>query len=111
MRKERQEQPRAITDTFRGRIAPETGNVVLPDVNLAPDVVRGIERVLLVACGTAFHAAMLGRTMMERLAGLPAEVDIGSEFRYRAALIGPETLVPPILQSGGTAAARGAVTA
>src|SRR5262249_39194438 len=53
MLKEMHEQPRAITDTFRGRIAPETGNVVLPDVNLAPDVVRAIERVVLVACGTA----------------------------------------------------------
>src|SRR6266481_3872732 len=61
MLKEMHEQPRAITDTFRGRIAPETGNVVLPDVSLAPDTVRGIERVVLVACGTAFHAAMLGR--------------------------------------------------
>src|SRR5213596_110826 len=111
MLKEMHEQPRAITDTFRGRIAPETGNVVLPDVNLAPDVVRGIERVLLVACGTAFHAAMLGRTMMERLAGLPAEVDIGSEFRYRDALIGPETLVVAISQSGETADTLGAVKA
>src|SRR3989475_463081 len=72
MLKEMHEQPRAITDTFRGRIAPETGNVVLPDVNLAPDAVRAVERVVLVACGTAFHAAMLGRTMMERLAGIPA---------------------------------------
>src|SRR6266702_4585878 len=66
MLKEIHEQPRAITDTFRGRIAPETGNVVLPDVSLAPETVRGIERVILVACGTAFHAAMLGRSMIER---------------------------------------------
>ena len=96
MLKEMHEQPRAITDTFRGRIAPETGNIVLPDVNLAPDAVRGIQRVLLVACGTAFHAAMLGRAMMERLAGIPAEVDLGSEFQYRDALVGPETLVVAI---------------
>src|SRR2546421_1669158 len=89
MLKEMQEQPRAITDTFRGRIAPETGNVVLPDVSLAPDTVRAIDRVVLVACGTAFHAAMLGRTMVERLAGISAEVDLGSEFRYRDALVGP----------------------
>jgi len=105
------EQPRAITDTFRGRIAPETGNVVLPDVNLAPDTVRAIERVVLVACGTAWHAAMLGRTMMERLAGIPAEVDLGSEFRYRDALVGPETLVVAISQSGETADTLGAVKA
>src|SRR5207253_10995044 len=75
MLKEIYEQPRAITDTFRGRIAPETGTIVLPDVNLDRSVVRGIERVLFVACGTAWHAGMLGRSMVERLAGLPAEVD------------------------------------
>src|SRR5207244_5342414 len=100
MLKEMHEQPRAITDTFRGRIAPETGNVVLPDVSLAPDTVRGIERVVLVACGTAFHAAMLGRTMLEKLAGIPSEIDLGSEFRYRDALIGPETLVVAISPAG-----------
>ncbi len=111
MLKEMHEQPRAITDTFRGRIAPETGNVILPDVNLAPDAVRAIERVVLVACGTAFHAAMLGRSMMERLAGIPAEVDLGSEFRYRDALVGPETLVVAISQSGETADTLGAVKA
>ena len=111
MLKEMHEQPRAITDTFRGRIAPETGNVVLPDVNLDPDAVRAVERVVLVACGTAFHAAMLGRTMMERLAGIPAEADLGSEFRYRDALVGPETLVVAISQSGETADTLGAVKA
>jgi glutamine---fructose-6-phosphate transaminase (isomerizing) len=111
MLKEMHEQPRAITDTFRGRIAPETGNVVLPDVSLAPDTVRAIERVILVACGTAFHAAMLGRTMLEKLAGIPSEVDLGSEFRYRDALIGPETLVVAISQSGETADTLGAVKA
>jgi glucosamine--fructose-6-phosphate aminotransferase (isomerizing) len=111
MLKEMHEQPRAITDTFRGRIAPETGNVVLPDVNLAPDTVRAIQRVVLVACGTAFHAALLGRSMMERLAGIPAEVDLGSEFRYRDALVGPETLVVAISQSGETADTLGAVKA
>ena len=111
MLKEMHEQPRAITDTFRGRIAPETGNVVLPDVNLAPDAVRAVERVVLVACGTAFHAAMLGRTMVERLAGIPAETDLGSEFRYRDALIGPETLVVAVSQSGETADTLGAVKA
>ena len=111
MLKEMHEQPRAITDTFRGRIAPETGNVILPDVSLAPDTVRGIERVVLVACGTAFHAAMLGRTMLEKLAGIPSEIDLGSEFRYRDALIGPETLVVAVSQSGETADTLGAVKA
>ena len=111
MLKEIYEQPRAITDTFRGRIAPETATIVLPDVNLDRSVVRGIERVLFVACGTAWHAGMLGRSMVERLAGLPAEVDLASEFRYRDALVGPETLVVAVSQSGETADTLGAVKA
>jgi glucosamine--fructose-6-phosphate aminotransferase (isomerizing) len=111
MLKEIHEQPRAITDTFRGRIAPETGNVVLPDVSLDPETVRACQRVMLVACGTAFHAAMLGRTMIERLAGIPAEAELASEFRYRDALVGPETLVIAISQSGETADTLGAVKA
>ncbi len=111
MLKEIHEQPRAITDTFRGRIAPETGNVVLPDVNLDPATVKALQRVVFVACGTAFHAAMLGRTMIERLAGLSAEVDLASEFRYRDAIVGPETLVVAVSQSGETADTLGAVKA
>ncbi|HEY3067032.1 MAG TPA: glutamine--fructose-6-phosphate transaminase (isomerizing), partial [Methylomirabilota bacterium] len=111
MLKEIYEQPRAITDTFRGRVAPETGSIVLPDVNLDPSTVKRIERVVFVACGTAFHAAMLGRTMVERLAGIPAEVDLGSEFRYRDAIVGPETLVVAVSQSGETADTLGAVKA
>src|SRR2546428_5250755 len=111
MLKEIYEQPRAITDTFRGRIAPETGSVVLPDVSLDPSTVKAIQRVVLVACGTAWHAAMLTRMMVERLAGIPAEVDLASEFRYRDAIIGPETLVIAVSQSGETADTIGAVKA
>jgi glutamine---fructose-6-phosphate transaminase (isomerizing) len=111
MLKEIYEQPRAITDTFRGRIAPETGSVVLPDVSLDPSTVKAIQRVVLVACGTAWHAAMLTRMMIERLAGIPAEVDLASEFRYRDAIVGPETLVIAVSQSGETADTIGAVKA
>ncbi|HXH83581.1 MAG TPA: glutamine--fructose-6-phosphate transaminase (isomerizing) [Candidatus Tectomicrobia bacterium] len=111
MLKEMFEQPRAITDTFRGRIAPETGNVLLPDVNLDPATVRAIQRVVFVACGTAFYASLLGRSMVERLAGIPAEVDLASEFRYRDAIVGPDTLVVAVSQSGETADTLGAVKA
>ncbi|HEV8141820.1 MAG TPA: glutamine--fructose-6-phosphate transaminase (isomerizing) [Methylomirabilota bacterium] len=109
MLKEIYEQPRAITDTFRGRISPETGTIMLPEVTLDAATIRRIERVLLVACGTAYHAAMLTRSMIERLAGLPAEVDLGSELRYRDAVIGPETLVVAISQSGETADTIGSI--
>src|SRR5213083_3457090 len=111
MLKEIYEQPRAITDTFRGRIAPETGTIVLPDVNLDPSTVRAIQRVVFVACGTAYHAALLARTMVERLAGISAEVALASEFRYRDAIVGPETLVIAVSQSGETADTIGAVKA
>src|SRR6266852_2153911 len=111
MLKEIYEQPRAITDTFRGRFSLETGAVVLPDVSLDPATVRSIQRVTFVACGTAWHASMLGRSMVERLAGLPAEVDLASEFRYRDAIVGPETLVVAVSQSGETADTLGAVKA
>src|SRR5262245_342845 len=111
MLKEIYEQPRAITDTFRGRISPESGTIVLPDVNLDPGTVRQLQRVVFVACGTAYYASLLGRTMVERLAGLPADADLASEYRYRDAVIGPETLVVAVSQSGETADTIGAVKA
>ncbi|PYM06338.1 MAG: glutamine--fructose-6-phosphate transaminase (isomerizing) [Candidatus Rokuibacteriota bacterium] len=111
MLKEIYEQPRAVTDTIRGRVAPETGTVVLNEVALDPSIVRSLERVVLVACGTSYHAAMIGRVMIERLAGLPAETDLGSEFRYRDAVIGPETLIVALSQSGETADTLGAINA
>jgi glutamine---fructose-6-phosphate transaminase (isomerizing) len=111
MLKEIYEQPRAITDTCRGRLDLEAGDVLLPELNLEGAVAQAIKRVVLVACGTSWHAAMLGRTMIERLAGIPAEVDLASEFRYRDAIIGPETLVVAISQSGETADTIGAVKA
>ncbi|MBI4560776.1 MAG: glutamine--fructose-6-phosphate transaminase (isomerizing) [Candidatus Rokubacteria bacterium] len=111
MLKEIFEQPRAVTDTFRGRVVPESGSVVLPDTNLDPASLEAIQRIALVACGTSYYAAIVGRFMLERLAGIPAEVDLGSEFRYRDAPVGPETLVVAISQSGETADTLGAVKA
>ena len=111
MLKEIYEQPRAVADTLRGRVSPEGGTVVLPDIGLDPDVVAGLQRVIFIACGTSYHAAIVGRFMVERLAGVAAEVDLGSEFRYRDAVLGPETLVVALSQSGETADTLGAVKA
>jgi glucosamine--fructose-6-phosphate aminotransferase (isomerizing) len=111
MLKEIYEQPRAAADTMRGRVQPEGGTVVLPDVQLDPDVTAGIQRIVLVACGTSYHAAIVGRFMIERLTGIAAEVDLGSEFRYRDSVLGPETLVIALSQSGETADTLGAVKA
>jgi len=90
MLKEIYEQPRAVADTLRGRVQQEGGTVVLPDIELDPDIIQGIQRVVLVACGTSYHAAIVGRFMIERLAGIASEVDLGSEFRYRDAVMGPD---------------------
>ena len=111
MLKEIYKQPRAVTDTLRGRVQPESGTVVLPDIALDSDVLDGIQRIVLIACGTSYHAAIGGRFMMERLAGIAAEVDLGSEFRYRDAVMGPDTLIVALSQSGETADTLGAVKA
>ncbi|PYM48435.1 MAG: glutamine--fructose-6-phosphate transaminase (isomerizing) [Candidatus Rokuibacteriota bacterium] len=111
MLKEIYEQPRAAADTLRGRVSPEGGTVVLPDIGLDPEIVAGLRRVVLVACGTSYHAALVGRFLIERLAGLSAEVDLGSEYRYRDSVLGPEPLVVALSQSGETADTLGAVKA
>jgi glucosamine--fructose-6-phosphate aminotransferase (isomerizing) len=108
MLKEIHEQPEAVAATFRGRVEPDTGSVVLPEANLTPELIGRLNRVVLVSCGTSYHAALSGRSMIERLAGLRAEVDIASEFRYRGAVLGPDTLVVAISQSGETADTLGA---
>jgi glutamine---fructose-6-phosphate transaminase (isomerizing) len=111
MLKEIHEQPEAVANTFRGRALPEQGAVLLPEANLDPDLVARLERVVFVSCGTSYHASLIGRTMVERLAGLGAETDLASEFRYRDAILGPETLVVAISQSGETADTLGAARA
>jgi len=102
MLKEIYEQPRTITDTFRGRISLKDGTVSLDGVSLSAAQARRIKRIYLVACGTAWHAALVGKFMLEELAGIPAEADYGSEFRYRAPLIDSRSLLLLISQSGET---------
>jgi glutamine---fructose-6-phosphate transaminase (isomerizing) len=111
MLKEIHEQPQAVEDTFRGRLDEEAGAVVLPDLGLTAEEIRAFRRVVLVACGTSYNAALAGRFMLEELAGLPADVDISSEFRYRSLFLGPDTLVVTISQSGETADTLGAAKA
>ncbi len=102
MLKEIMEQPECIMDTFRGRANFDPANVDLEDLAISDAVLRSISRVMLIGMGTSMHAAMVGRAYFERIAGLPAEVDNSSEFRYRDALVGPETLVVSVAQSGET---------
>jgi glucosamine--fructose-6-phosphate aminotransferase (isomerizing) len=100
--KEIHEQPQAIIDTIRGRILHEEGDVPL-DADVRALLAAPIERAVLVACGTAWHACLVGKFMLERLAGLPCEVDYGSEFRYRGPLVDDRTLLIVVSQSGETA--------
>ncbi|OGP35496.1 MAG: glutamine--fructose-6-phosphate aminotransferase [Deltaproteobacteria bacterium GWC2_65_14] len=103
MLKEIHEQPRAILDTLAGRMRPETGEVFLETLPLPASVLRGLSKVVIVACGTSWHAALVGKFMIERLARIPVEVDLGSEYRYRDPVVEPDTLCIPISQSGETA--------
>ncbi len=103
MLKEIFEQPRAVTDTFRGRVSEETGEVHLDELRLTDDEVRGMEKIVILACGTSYHAGLVGRRIIEGMARIPVEVDLASEFRYREPIVGPNTLLVSISQSGETA--------
>jgi len=103
MLKEIHEQPRAVRDTLLGRISLEEGNVNLEELGAAAGGLRRAERVVLLACGTSWHAALVGKFLLEQVAGIPTEVDYGSEFRYRTPLVGETTLAVAISQSGETA--------
>ncbi len=103
MQKEICEQPRAISDTIGTRVLEEEGEIDLDGIELEPDWVRALEGVQLVACGSAWHACLIGQYMLERLARIPAAAELASEFRYREPLIGPHHLVIPVSQSGETA--------
>ena len=103
MQKEIYEQPRAIQDTLVGRFSLDRKRVFLEELGLAPELLRGIQRVIMVACGTSWHAALCGRYIVEKLAKVPAEVDYGSEFRYRSPMVDSTMLCLFISQSGETA--------
>jgi glucosamine--fructose-6-phosphate aminotransferase (isomerizing) len=109
MEKEIYEQPRAVIDTFRGRISESSGEVFLDDLNLEDDLIRSLDKISIVACGTSFHAGMVGKFLLESFSGLPVDVELGSEFRYRDPIINSKTLQVLISQSGETADTLAAV--
>jgi glucosamine--fructose-6-phosphate aminotransferase (isomerizing) len=103
MQKEIFEQPRAITDTIGTRVLEDEAGVDLNGIDLSPERVVGIRRLFLVACGTAYHACMVGKYMIEQMAGIPVDVDLASEFRYRQPILDEGSLLVPVSQSGETA--------
>jgi glucosamine--fructose-6-phosphate aminotransferase (isomerizing) len=103
MLKEIFEQPRAIGETLVGRLSPSRATVTLDEIGLSDSRLAEMERVLVVACGTSWHAGLVGKFLIEQLAKMPVEVDYGSESRYRNPIVGPATLAIAITQSGETA--------
>jgi len=103
MQKEIHEQVRSLTDTLAGRVDFNAGCIRLPELNLTPELAKRIQRIYITACGTAAYAGMVGKTLIEKIARVPVEVVIGSEFRYSDPIIDENTVVLAISQSGETA--------
>jgi glucosamine--fructose-6-phosphate aminotransferase (isomerizing) len=103
MQKEIFEQPRAILDTLGTRVHETAADVELNGIDFGPEAAERIRRLYLVACGTAYYSCMVGKYLYEQIAGIPAEVDLASEFRYRAPILDEGCAVVPVSQSGETA--------
>ncbi|GBG05913.1 glutamine--fructose-6-phosphate aminotransferase [Paenibacillus agaridevorans] len=103
MLKEIYEQPKAYRDTMLGRIADDGKSVHLKELSMTDDYIRSIRKIHIVACGTAYHAGLVGKSVIETLARIPVENDVASEYRYRSPIITPDTLVIVVSQSGETA--------
>ena len=103
MLKEINEQVRSLTDTIAGRVDFESGSVRLPELNLTPEFAKQIQKIFITACGTAAHAGMIGKILIERIAHVPTQLEIASEFRYGDPIITENTVVLAISQSGETA--------
>lgn len=101
MLKEMYEQPKAITDTFSPRL--KDGKIVIEELNMSPEEIREVGKIMIVACGSAYHTGVTAKYVFEGLARIPAEVDLASEFRYRDPILDEKTLVVIISQSGETA--------
>ena len=103
MLKEIFEQPTAARETILGRVSQDSGKVFLEEMKIDDVTLAAVERVTILACGTSWHASLVGKFMIEQLARLPVEVDYGSEYRYRGPIVPPHTLAVVITQSGETA--------
>ncbi len=101
MSKEMHEQPKAVADTLLDRLLPD-GTLVLDEVRITDEAIRGITKVFVVACGTSYHAGLMAKYAIEHWARLPVEIDIASEFRYRNPVLDEHTLVVGVSQSGET---------
>jgi glucosamine--fructose-6-phosphate aminotransferase (isomerizing) len=111
MLKEIHEQPRTLEECLLGHVRPGSAEILLPDAGLDDAALASVRRVVLLGCGTAYHAALVGQRLIERLARVPCEVDVGSELRHREALPLDDALAVAVTQSGETADTVGALRA
>ncbi len=109
MLKEIHEQPHALIDTFRGAIELNSQKVALPDLALTEADIRSIKKIFLVACGTSYHACLVGKYIIEEMCRIPVEVDLASEFRYRSPILDEGALMMVVSQSGETADTKAAL--
>ena len=109
MLKEIHEEPKVVDDTIHSRLDRKTGEIDLSEVKLDEEAIKGIKRIVIVACGTAYHAGIVGRYLIEKFARIPVVVDIASEFRYKNPILLPDDLMLVISQSGETADTLAAV--
>ena len=103
MLKEIFEQPTSARDTILGRVSIDRGRIFLEDLNIADEKLRALQKVTIIACGTSWHAGLVGKYLIEALAKVPVEVDYGSEYRYRNPIVSDNELAIVITQSGETA--------
>lgn len=103
MIKEIFEQPQALRDTLTGKVDREHLRVTLPEVGLTKEDLRKLKKISIVACGTAYHAGLVGKYIFEKLLRIPVEIEVASEYRYRDPMVGPDVLTVIISQSGETA--------
>ncbi len=103
MLKEIHQQANVIRNTLRGRVHEGSDEVNLPDMNISVEELKGCEKIVIVACGTAWHAGMVGKYLIEKFAKVPVELDLASEYRYRDPIVPPHTIMIPVSQSGETA--------
>lgn len=103
MMKEIHDQPKAYRDTMGSRLDPSGTKVILDEMKMTVEQIRSIRNVHIIACGTAYHAGLVGKSVIEKLARIPVEVDVASEYRYREPIINKDTLVVVVSQSGETA--------
>ncbi len=103
MLKEIHEQPRSLKDTLAGRLNELTGEVLLPELAFTKKDLCDVKRIVIVACGTSYHAGLIGKYALESMTDIPVSVEIGSEFRYSSSRLGQDTLIVALSQSGETA--------